>query len=439
MHRNGLAGVVLLLLALSACARSSRRGNGASGFTTIAATISDPARNQVYVGDATSGRVVAISATTGDPVREILLGSTIGGMALDHCFRQLYVGVTGGLRIDVVDADTFQRTASLRLGTGVYALAAGLDGHLLAVTGRGLLDLALATLQTTTLKAAVDRDALLCTDRLTTRAFLIEEDGGEIVVSCFDLTQLGALHQTSAPGAMAGRPVGAAVSFDGATLWVATDGADGVYRLDAATLQVIEAIDAGPGLAAMATTTTGTRMYVSRGDPLVQSLNLDTYAAGRDVIAAADVAERGVHVAPNNLGLVLHGEDGSISSYATFDVGFDVPTALRQGGDYTATIQGTPHAPWYLFMSLAPGYIYLDPPTAPDPRFLDLSLADAFRVLNFGVFDAAGRAQLVETIPTDVPATVDFVVQVAEAPPIGFAAIEVSNPLVVRFLGPDCN
>ena len=42
-------------------------------------------------------------------------------------------------------------------------------------------------------------------------------------------------------------------------------------------------------------------------------------------------------------------------------------------------------------------------------------------------------------VPADYPEDVDFVIQAASLPRRGRAAIEISNPMAVRFLGPDCD
>jgi DNA-binding beta-propeller fold protein YncE len=437
--RVALLALVALVAVAPSCGRSRGQGRGVVGITATCGMLSDPARNTVYVGDSIQGRVVALSATDGDPVRDVLLGNTIGGMALDHCARQLYVTVTGGRRIDVLDADTFTRTAVLRLGTPTFAIAPGRDGHLLVVTLRGLLDLDLATLKSTVLKSGVHHESKLCADRFAKRAWLVESSNGEIVVTAFDLENPGAPPVATGPGALQGAAIGVAVSYAGDRLYVGTDGAAGVAVLDGVTLAQLATIDVGPSLTAIAANTTGTRMQFAHGGTLVQSVNLDTFAAGRDVVAGGDVGECGLHVAPNNLALVVNDRDANLSSHLLFDLRIDAPTAVRQGERYTLALEGTPGAPWYLFVSLAPGYFYVDAPTATDPRFFDLSLPDGFAVLDFGRFDFAGRAFITGVIPSDFAATTEFVIQAAEVPKPGKAFIEIGNPMVVRFLGDDCN
>jgi hypothetical protein len=373
-------------------------------------------------------------------VGEVALGSTIGGLAMDACFDQLFVSLTGGLRIDVFDPDTLLRTSSLRLGVPVYALTPGAAGHLLVVTDRGLFDLDLGKLKFTLVRADVDVRALACTDRDAVRAWIAESKDGEIAVTCFELGNLSAAPLSTAPGALPGNAIGLAVSFAGDRLFVGTDGPAGVVVLDSLGLASVGTVDAGPGLAGIAVNSTSTRLYYSRGGALVQSVNLDVWRApGADVFPAADVGERGLHVAPNNLGLVVHGEDGSIADYELFDLRIDAPSAVRQGRAYTLELEGTPGSPWYCFMSLAPGYIYVDPPTQPDPRFFDLSLADGFVLIGFGALDVAGLASITATVPTDYSDPADVVIQAAELPMHGRAAIGVSNPLAVRFLPPECN
>ena len=71
-----------------------------------------------------------------------------------------------------------------------------------------------------------------------------------------------------------------------------------------------------------------------------------------------------------------------MQSYYLFDVQLNGPGAVRQASGYTVTIQGPPNAVYYFLASGDPGYVYLDPPNSPDPRFLDLALGAGFFVLS---------------------------------------------------------
>lgn len=430
---------LLTLVVVAACNRSKSQGTGIVGVATICSMESDPARDLVYVGDSIVGRMVALSATNGADVAEVSLGNTLGGIAMDHCFNHIFVSVTGGLRIDVIDPDSFVRTSTLRLGTSTFAISNGASGHLLVVTGRALVDLDLARMTATTLKPGADIQSLLCTSRDETRAWLVESDSGEVVVSTFDLTDLAAPGVTTAPGQLQGTAVAVDSSFAGDRVYVATDGADGVHVLDGATLQTIGTIDVGPGVTAMAINPTGTRMNYSQGSDLVHGVSLDVgNPPGRTIVAAADIRERGLHVASNGLSLVAHTTDDQVLSYGLFDLRMDSVTAARQGQTYTVTLDGTPRADWFLFISLEPGYLYLDPPSLPDPRFFDLSMSDGLVLLMAGTFDSFGHTEFSGTVPTGFADHVDFVIQAAELPQRGKAFVEIGNPLAVRFLGSDC-
>src|SRR6185436_3336257 len=114
-------------------------------------------------------------------------------------------------------------------------------------------------------------------------------------------------------------------------------------------------------------------------------------------------------------------------------------SAAHQGRSYTLTLDGSPSANWFIFISLAPGYLYLDPPTNPDPRFFDLSISDGLVLLVAGQFDSFGHTELTGTVPAGFADDTDFVIQAAEITQPGKAFVDIGNPLVVRFLGADCN
>ena len=438
--RRSLVSIALVASLLEpSCRRggSSQRGTKV-GFAANAGMVADPARGLVYIGDPTAGRVLALQAKTGDQLYEALVGGSIGGLALDECADHLYVAVPDGSRIDVFSCDTFTRTSTLRLGTPPFALAPGVNGHLLAVTGRALIDLDPVALTTTTLKPAVDLHAHLCSDRWGTAAWLAESSGGEIVVSRFDLTDLSQPPIVSAPASMFGEEAGIAASFDGSRFYVATNSTDGVYVLDGATLAALPTLPIGPGLAAVAVNSTGTRMTYTDGTPLIESINLDQFAPGHDLFASTSIAERGLIFGSNNQSLLVHGLNQTIAPYDTFAVHMDAPASVRQGHDYTMTIDGAPGARWLLFASLVPGYTYIDPPTAVDPRFLDIDASGGLTILISGTLDASGHDELSDTIPTGLTQSIDVVLQIAQIDGNGKAAISVSNPIVVRFLDNDC-
>jgi sugar lactone lactonase YvrE len=439
MRRVAFVLVLSTALAPASCNRSSSsQTRGIAGVTTVCGVAADPSRDRVYVGDTTTGRVVALDVASGLQVSEVSLGDTIGGMALDGCYSRLYVSVTGGLRIDVVDPDSFLRASTLNLGVPVYALAPGASGHLLAVTSSALVDLDPATMKRTPLLPNVDVQSFLCSDRFASRAWLAESRDGEVVVSTFDLTDLAAPATTSQPGLVPGSCVGIALAADGSKLYVGTDGADGVVVLDAVSLTKLGTIPLGPGLHGIAANTTATRLYFTYGDLLVESVNLDLYAAGRETTLTSAMRERGLAVAPNNASLVVSGDDTVVTQYPLFDLTIDVASAVRQGVDYTLTIEGDPNAPWFLFWSQSPGYAYLDAPTSDDPRFFDLD-GSTFGTIATGTLDSTGHGQLSDTIPSGLVGPIDFVIQLAELRHPGKSGVVISNPVAIRILAADCS
>ncbi|HET6162649.1 MAG TPA: hypothetical protein VFG37_03210, partial [Planctomycetota bacterium] len=91
-----LAAAVVLTGAIG-CNRSGTQA-GVHGVATISGMVSDPAREQIYLADASAGRILVFSATDGHLVRQIAVGTSIGGIAVDHCMERLFVAVTGANR-----------------------------------------------------------------------------------------------------------------------------------------------------------------------------------------------------------------------------------------------------------------------------------------------------------------------------------------------------
>jgi DNA-binding beta-propeller fold protein YncE len=433
--RSG-AAVLLLFSSTFACQRAASRGQTVGlEFGTV---LSDPARNDVLVGENRSGRVLGLASDDASLQRTGVAGNSIAGLAFSRCFDLLYVSLVTGRRIDVFDAESLSRLARMEIGSPTYEIAPGASGHVLALTDLGLLDLGIAGFQTTPLKPDADPHGRLLSDRNGTAAWLVESKSGEILVTRFDLTDLAAPPVTTPAGALPGEPIGAELSFDGDRLYVGTDGDAGVYVLDGATLGTISTIELGPGLAAISVNETGTRMYTTLGGLLVQSLRLDgSWAAGRDTIVADGAARGGLHVTPDNDDVFVFSPSSTVAAYDLFDVHLDGPTALREERDYVFEIEGTPNALWWLFVSPLPGYLYLDNPICPDPRFFD-QWPPGFFALTVGRFDPSGHSELVASVPTIGPDPIDLVAQVAELPKRGKKNIRIGNPLVVRLLPSVC-
>ena len=440
-RRTSAAAALAALLAVAACQKSgSSQGEGAAGVASIAGMAADPEREVVYFGDADGGRVLALSTADGSVQRTLSLGAAIGGLALDHCFTKLYVSVTGGMRVDVIDLATFERTGTVALDAFPYAIASGTNDHVVVATSRGLLDVDPATGYSNTLKDPVDPPALLSTNRAGDVLFVVESAAGEAGVTRIDLRNNKKQPPVRSPDhAFAGNHVGFALSLDERRVYVATDGNYGVFQLDAASLQPRALLAIGPNIDSIAVNPTSTRLYFSRGDRVVRSVNLDHLVNGASLDLGANVQERGLFVAANGLSLLAHDAKQAVQSHFLFDVHLNGPSAVPQGATYRATIEGPPDAVYFFFASGQPGYLYLDPPTADEPRFLDLELGAGLTPLFTGRLDADGHATLEGTAPSGLQDETTILFQAIAQPQPGLQFTEISNPLLVRFLGPDCS
>lgn len=426
------------------CNRSGTQ-SGLHGVATISGMASDPAREQIYLADAEAGRILVFSASDGHFVRQIFVGASVGGIAVDHCMERLFVAVTGANRIDAYDLDTFTRIGVRKIGSPLYAMTAVGDRMaLVASTGLFLYDPVTGGLQR--IRDEISIDALLASDREGDMLWVADVAEGATRISRIDLAQ-SSFPEVDAPAAdLPGTPVGIALSYAGDRLFVASTGSGGVRVLDAGSLALdgvvpnqVELADAGPGLSAFCVNPTSTRMYFVRGDTAIESVNLDQQAPGATHDAALPVAARGLSIGANALTLFCHESDHGVRSYALFDVQLYGPGAVRQKRTYTATLEGAPNAAWYLFASGDAGYVYLDPPTSDDPRFFDLALGAGFRVIGFGNLGPSGRATITGTVPDTFTEEATVILQAAVLQQPGRIYAEVSNPLVTRCLTAECS
>ena len=438
-----LAAAVVLAGAIG-CNRSGTQA-GVHGVATISGMVSDPAREQIYLADASAGRILVFSASDGHLVRQIAVGTSIGGIAIDHCMERLFVAVTGANRIDAYDCDTFTRVGVRKIGAPPYAMTAVGDRFaLVASTGLFLFDPATGALQK--IRDEISTDALLASDREGDALWIADSVGGATRISRIDLAQANFPELESPADDLPGTPVGIALSYAGDRLFVASTGSGGVDVLDAGSLVLEEVVpnqveleEAGAGLSAFCVNPTSTRLYYSRGDTVIQSVNLDLHAPGATHEADFDVATRGLAIGANALTLFCHESDRSVRSYQLFDVQLNGPGAVRQQRTYTASLEGAPNAAWYLFASGDPGYVYIDPPTSVDPRFFDLALGAGFRVVGFGNLGPSGRVTVTGKIPDSFSDEATVILQAAVLEQPGRIYVELSNPLVTRFLDADCS
>ena len=444
MQPARLFAAAVVVTAAIGCNRSGTQA-GVHGVATISGMVSDPAREQIYLADASAGRILVFSATDGHLVRQLAVGTSIGGIAVDHCMERLFVAVTGANRIDAYDCDTFTRVGVRKIGAPLYAMTAVHDRiALVASTGLFLYDPATGGLQK--IRDDVSIDALLASDREGDALWIADSVGGVTRISRIDLAQASFPELESPDADLPGTPVGISLSYAGDRLFVASTGSGGVRVLDADSLVLedlvpnqVELADAGPGLSAFCVNPTSTRMYFSRGDSLIESVNLDLQAPGASHDAVLAVADRGLSIGANALTLFCHESDRSVRSYPLFDVKLNGPGAVRQQRTYTASLEGAPNAVWYLFASGDPGYVYLDPPTSDDPRFFDLALGAGFRVLGFGTLGPTGRVTVTGTIPDTFTDEATVILQAAVLQQPGRIHAELSNPLVTRFLNAECS
>lgn len=440
-HRTALAFSLLGALLPAACNRGgsqSRRVVG--GLADFGALATDGARQRFCAADQLSGRLLVIDPADGDTLFDLQsIGGSVGGLLHDHCSDSCYTAVSSRNRIDVFDPALYFRRSTIRLRASPFAMAPGAGGRLLVVTSAGLIDLDPKTLTQNTLLPTVERDALLVTDRESRFACLVETLNGAAVVNRFDLANLAAPPITSATGTMPGRVIAAALDFDGELLYVATDKAPGIHRLDAATLAQFDTIDVGDGLSGMALSSTGLRLFYSTTGPLVESIIVEPRLPGPSVTLPDVPRERGVALSATNQELAVWSGDGSITTNGIFEFVIRAPSVLRQGEAGTLTLEGRPNALYFLFLSGGPAPLLLDKPSKPEPRLLELSLVLGYALVAQGQLDGAGRATVEDIVPPGLSnEPIDAVWQAAQTDAVFPPRYELSNAMFIRFLGPDC-
>ncbi len=435
----------VLLLAASLVSGGCNRGGSQNrrvvgGLANFGALTFDPARQWFSAADSVSGRLVAIDPADGTTRFDVsTVGGSVGGLFQDHCSDSCFTSVTSRNRIDVFDPSLYFRRSTIRLRAAPYAIAEAANHHLLVVTGAGLIELDPKALTQNTLLPSVDRDAFVLSDRELRAGFLVETLNNGAVVNRFDLQNVTGAPVTSAPGSMAGRVVGAAVDFDGEVLYVGTDVAPGIYRLNAATLALIDTIDIGDGLSSMALSTTGLRLFYSTTGPLVESVIIEPRLTGPSVTLSDTPRERGVVMAATNQDIAVWADDGSISTYGIFDLKMRAPAVLRQGEAGALTLEGRPNAFYFVFLSGGPAPLLLDKRSKPEPRMLELSLILGYALVSSGQLDGNGRATIEDIVPAGAGfGVIDSVWQAAQTDAIFPPRYDLSNAMAIRFLGPDC-
>lgn len=435
-HALGLALPLLFAACNDGNSQATRVLGPQSAFGGLAA---DPERHWFIAGDATSGRLVVVDGSDGS-LQFDLPGNGIGisGLRYDPCTRSLYAALSRRGRLQVYDPATLVLRNTLLVPEAPFALANAPAGALLMVTTRGLLHFDPATQARTTLLSTVAADALLANSRDATIGFAAETVAGSTVLHRFDLTQLGSAPLDNAATPLAGELIALALDEVAGRLFVGTASAPGLHVLDATTLALLETIDVGDGLSGMALSTTGLRLFWTTDAPLVESLIVEPRFEGPSVAMLAPPRPRGLTLAEDNQELAVWSADGTLATYAIRDFWMQAPAAFRQGATGTMTLKGEPNAAWFLFLSGEPGPFVLDRQPGPDPRLLELSLSAGFQLAASGTFDANGDATLSDEIPTGLLDPVELVFQAVQTQSLVNRRYTLSNALVIRILGPEC-
>ncbi len=431
--------LLALPLALPACGNgTSNRARSIGGLADFGALATDPERNRFCAGDAASGRLVVLDAADGQLQFDVpSAGQSVGGLLYEACSRSLYVSISARGRLSTFDPVTMIERSSIRLPSAPFALAEAAEHTLLIVTANGVVHFDPVSRSLTTLLPTIARDALVVSDRDSEVGWVAETVAGATTVHRLDLVNL-TTPPTSSAVSLAGEVVGLAVSWDSSRLYVGTNVAPGIHILDAATLAEVDAIDVGDGLTSLALNSTGLRLFWSTGGPLVESVIVEPPFVGPTVALLEGPRPRGLELAPNGQDLACWSDLGVLATYDVRTLSLRAPAVLRQGETGTMELHGEPKGAYLVLLSSEPGAFILDPRPVDDPRLVETSLTAGFQVVASGTFDANGDAVLTDVAPTGANEALDTVWQVAQAKSATNPRLTLSNAMVIRFLGPEC-
>lgn len=131
----------LLLLALAACRTDVPtagrdvwgRDDGELAViplaTTVTEIVADPQRDRLYATDFDNGRLHILDATTGSVERTLAVGSRPSDLSLSADGERLYIALSGGSSIAVLDLESWQLQAPLSLSFSPAYIAAGRQQH----------------------------------------------------------------------------------------------------------------------------------------------------------------------------------------------------------------------------------------------------------------------------------------------------------------------
>ena len=433
-------GLILCLgLLVPGCKKSSSHGFGVVNVAAVGDMTADPIRECVYVSDVEAGQVITLSTRTGNVSNQWEFMTKVSGLTLDACAEFLYVGLPDAFRIDVLRLADGVIVEQIAVGASPLTLEWLDEDHLLMVTDRGLLEWEFSSASSKLVFDTKDYEALLDVSGDQMFAYLGYREDDVTSLVRINLETDVARPIFLPAGTLEGILVGLQLSYDDSILYTATTEGPGLVLVDTGPLQLIRTVDVGSGLTSFALNPTTTRLYLSRGSSLIESMNLHNFGAGRDILAGEVVRERGLTVAPNGLSLVTHEANGDVQSYLAFDARLEAPTAARLGSTWEMNLTGPPDEFFIVYASRDPGYQFLDPETDFDPRFVDLDPATTI-VLAFGKLDPAGAFQATYQVnDLDRLEDIEVILQMVTLTATTFDFHQVSNPLLVHVLPRSCN
>jgi DNA-binding beta-propeller fold protein YncE len=82
---------------------------------TLTEIVADPQRRLLYATDFDNGQLYVIDAAEGRVQLHMTIGSRPSDLSLDPAGQRLYVALSGGSEIAVIDLETLQRLPSIQL------------------------------------------------------------------------------------------------------------------------------------------------------------------------------------------------------------------------------------------------------------------------------------------------------------------------------------
>jgi DNA-binding beta-propeller fold protein YncE len=247
--------------------------------------LADPRRPRIYVSEDSMNALTVINTAKGAIEKRLGIGSEPAGLALSADHSTLYIALSGGSQVAVVDLDTLTPRESLQLGCQPFDLACPQAG-LLYVTARGkgsrdsfhLVDLVSKRIMTSEAAARLYSNALVEARPGVPGVFFGETGLSPATVYRVDFGSApGKLNKVHEHGAIGSNLQDMRLSPDGQRLYICCGSPYYVQVFDAGTMLPVGQLKTGPYPERAEPSPDGSKVFVAHGEKHVDVFDAATF------------------------------------------------------------------------------------------------------------------------------------------------------------------